>query len=204
MTLIICPGIHNVALSDRFLTALNQQLADRGNVLLVTPEQILPTQRYAPFNGFAVWSFLQEAAAPQEPLLLIGFSAGVVGAVVAAQLWQAQRRGVAVLIAVDGWGVPKVNDFPLHRVSHDYFTHWSSAVLGAGEASFYADPSVTHLDLWQFPERAQGWRVQPPKHGAPITTAMSAIAFITELVVHYSPQPPEPQQLDVRDASPVD
>jgi hypothetical protein len=89
----------------------------------------------------AVWSFLQTAADPQEPLLLIGFSAGVVGAIAAANLWQGQGRRVAAVIAVDGWGVPQVGDFPLHRVSHDYFTHWSSAVLGAGADSFYADPA---------------------------------------------------------------
>lgn len=186
MTVIICPGIHDVVLSDRFLTVLNRQLAEVGTPASVKPEQVLPTQRYAPFNGLSVWSFLQGAANPQEPLLLIGFSAGVVGAIAAAQLWQAQQRPVAALIAVDGWGVPQLGDFPLHRVSHDRLTHWSSAVLGAGQTSFYTDPSVAHLDLWRFPERAQGWRIPSSEHGSVAVTPTSAIAFITELVIHYS------------------
>lgn len=181
MTLIICPGVHAPGLSDRFLAALNQQLQPAGIVPPVLPEQVLPTQRYAPFNGLAVWSFVQATAEPQSPLLLIGFSAGVVGAIAAAQLWQAQGRTVAALIAMDGWGVPQVGNFPLHRLSHDYFTHWSSAVLGAGQDSFYADPPVDHLDLWQFPDRAVGVRVSPSGG----TRQTTAIAFIADLVVGY-------------------
>lgn len=181
MTLIICPGIHDVALSDRFLTALNQQLQTMESKQRVSPEQVLPTERVAPFDGLGVWSWLQGAANPAEPLLLIGFSAGVVGAIAAANFWQAQGRTVAAAIAVDGWGVPQVGDFPLHRVSHDYFTHWSSAVLGAGQASFYADPPVDHLDLWQFPDRARGFRVSATGQ----ETATQAIACIAEMVMQY-------------------
>ncbi|WP_204142009.1 hypothetical protein [Halomicronema sp. CCY15110] len=185
MPLIICPGIHDVALSDRFLTALNQQLTTLGSTLHIAEDQVFPRDRDAPFNGLAVWSFLQTAAKSNEPLLLIGFSAGVVGAIAAAQLWQGQGRTVAALIAVDGWGVPQVGDFPLHRVSHDYFTHWSSAVLGAGADSFYADPPVDHLDLWQFPDRAPGFRVQSSNRRAPLTESMTAIAFIAAKICQY-------------------
>ena len=150
MTVIICPGVHDAALSDRFLTALNRELRKAGSTRLVSPEQVLPTQRYAPFDGLAVGSFVEKRADPQAPLVLIGFSAGVVGAIAAANFWRAQGRTVAAAIAVDGWGVPQVGDFPLHRVSHDQFTQWSSALLGAGQDSFYADPPVEHLELWQF------------------------------------------------------
>ncbi len=175
MTVIICPGIHDGLLSDRFLATLNQQLATTGSTRHIAKDQVFPSDHEAPFNGLAVWSFLQERANPAEPLLLIGFSAGVVGAIAAANLWQAQGHTVAALIAVDGWGVPQVGDFPLHRVSHDHFTHWSAALLGAGQDSFYAEPPVTHLDLWQFPERAQGvWvrQSQPMQK----TTAIACIA----------------------------
>lgn len=182
MTLIICPGVHDPALSDRFLVALNQQLRDLGAKRQVRREQVLPTLRQAPFNGLAVWSFVQAQADPQAPLLLIGFSAGVVGAIAAAHLWQAQGRTVAAAIAVDGWGVPQVGEFPLHRVSHDYFTHWSSGLLGAGEDSFYAEPPVDHLDLWQFPARATGVHVRPPAPPEPTT----AIAAIAQWVLQYS------------------
>ena len=53
------------------------------------------------------------------------------------------------LIAFDGWGVPLVGNFPIYRISHDQFTHWSSELLGKGDKSFYADPPVEHLDLWR-------------------------------------------------------
>jgi len=182
MTLIICPGIHDMALSDRFLTALNQQLTDIADIPEILPTQVFPSDREAPFNGLAVWSWLQAQANPAEPLVLIGFSAGVVGAIAAANLWQGQGRTVAALVAVDGWGVPQMGDLPLHRVSHDYFTHWSSAVLGAGADSFYADPPVAHLDLWQFPDRAAGFRVQSSNRRAPRTESMTAIAFIAAII----------------------
>ncbi|RZM75237.1 hypothetical protein [Leptolyngbya iicbica] len=185
MTLIICPGIHDVALSDRFLAALNQQLTTIGSTLHIAEGQVFPSDREAPFNGLAVWSFLQEQANPAEPLVLIGFSAGVVGAIAAANLWQGQGRMVAAAIAVDGWGVPQVGDFPLYRVSHDYFTHWSSAVLGAGADSFYADPPVDHLDLWQFPDRAAGFWVSSSARGRPTTKATTAIAFIAAIICQY-------------------
>ena len=80
MTLIICPGMHSVALSDRFIAALQRQLqanSPRPKPPRPQPVGLLPTQRYAPFSGFSVWSYLQTVAAPSVPLLLIGFSAGV-------------------------------------------------------------------------------------------------------------------------------
>lgn len=156
---------------------------DVGLAAHMARAQVLPPDRYAPFNGVSVWSFLQRAAAPDEPLLLIGFSAGVVGAIAAGQLWQRQGHSMAALIAMDGWGVPQVGDFPLHRVSHDAFTHWSSALLGQGQAGFYADPPVSHLALWQFPERARGWRCQSPSSKGEATTA---VAFIGDLLQQYS------------------
>ncbi|MEM1309701.1 MAG: hypothetical protein AAGF98_09500 [Cyanobacteria bacterium P01_H01_bin.153] len=180
MTLIICPGVHDAVLSDRFLWSLNQLLQQAGESLVLA-DQVLPTSKYWPFDGFAVWSFLQMRADPQAPLLLIGFSAGVVGAIAAANLWQAQGRAVAAVIALDGWGVPQVGDFPLHRVSHDHFTHWSSALLGAAHDSFYAAPAITHLALWQFPERAQGVSLWQSGQSERTT----AIAFIAALITRY-------------------
>lgn len=49
-------------------------------------------------------------------------------------------------------------NFPIYRFSHDYFTHWSSACLGKGDESFYADPSREHLAMWQAPDLCWGWR----------------------------------------------
>ncbi|MEM7649344.1 MAG: hypothetical protein AAF283_09195 [Cyanobacteria bacterium P01_A01_bin.70] len=188
MTLIICPGIHSVALSDRFIAALQRQLQAHSPRLeppRLQPTGLLPTQRYAPFSGFSVWSYLQTVAAPSVPLVLIGFSAGVAGALAAAQLWQAQGRTVAALIAIDGWGVPQLGDFPLHRISHDHFTHWSSALLGAGHDSFYADPPVAHLDLWQAPDRTSGLWLSSHAASPSSPVRTTAIACIAQLLQRY-------------------
>lgn len=187
MLLVICPGIHAPSLSDRFVAALQRQLSNSKAAAeeLPQPYAILPTQRYAPFNGLAVWSFLQKAAESQIPLLIIGFSAGVVGAIAAAQLWQKQGWEVVALIAVDGWGVPQIGSFPLYRVSHDHFTHWSSALLGTGLESFYAEPPIDHLDLWQFPERAMGYQVSTTAQSASQRVSTTAVEFIAQKVLEY-------------------
>ncbi|NJO19264.1 MAG: hypothetical protein HC838_03205, partial [Spirulinaceae cyanobacterium RM2_2_10] len=74
-----------------------------------------------------------------------------------SQLWQQRGGRVAALIAVDGWGVPDLGATPLYRLSHDHFTHWSSALLGAGAAGFWAEPAVEHLQLWRSPQTISGW-----------------------------------------------
>jgi hypothetical protein len=70
-------------------------------------------------------------------------------------------------------------------MSHDHFTAWSSSVLGAGQDSFYAEPPVEHLTLWQYPDRAVGiWQssdnasAHPPKR-------VTAIAFIAALLCRH-------------------
>ncbi|WP_421656938.1 hypothetical protein [Leptothermofonsia sp. ETS-13] len=112
--------------------------------------------------------------------MFIGFSAGVAGAIGAAWGWQWWGGKVKALIALDGWGVPLVGNFPIHRVSHDYFTHWSSALLGAGEDSFYAEPGVEHLDLWRSPHTASGWHLTAGSSHSPIRT--TAARFIMTFV----------------------
>lgn len=171
MQIVICPGVHPPQLTDQFVAAFPDQLA---NALI---SSVTPSSAYA---GWEILRFLlnrlsqnkalqpgqyqpgQYQASPsdlarQTPILLIGFSAGVVGAATLASLWQSLGGQVVALIALDGWGVPLGNRFPVHRVSHDPFTHWSSALLGAGKASFYASPAVGHLELWRSPQSIQGW-----------------------------------------------
>jgi len=63
------------------------------------------------------------------------------------QLGVAAIRGHVKAYCFRRLGVPLVGNFPIHRLSHDYFTHWSSAVLGSGNDSFYADPPVEHLEM---------------------------------------------------------
>ncbi|MBD3881519.1 hypothetical protein IFO70_07110 [Phormidium tenue FACHB-886] len=150
MKVVICPGVHEVALTAAFLTNM-------GNL---REPLVYPTDRYPAYSPLHLLTFLHSKlpqAADAEPLLLLGFSAGVVAAIGAARRWQKAGGRVLALMAIDGWGVPLIGDFPLHRLSHDSFTHWSSLVLGAGQDSFYADPAVGHLELWRSPQAASGW-----------------------------------------------
>lgn len=194
MTVIICPGIHDSQLTQSFLTNLGVFLPDY---------HIFPTDQYAAYSGLDVLRFLDHKVGSKSgfdlssptSLLLIGFSAGVVGAIAAAWAWQVLGGEVKALVALDGWGVPLYGDFPIYRLSHDEFTHWSSALLGVGTTSFYADPPVAHLDLWRSPHTAIGYVVQPlqcvlglPKQtpSSPITAAQ----FLQSLLLRYGETSP--------------
>ena len=190
MRLIICPGVHDLALTDGFLAGLGDDAQALAPVLIVQGD------RLPPYSGGHIVQFLRDRLCPNDPLspddpdgmpdprlLFIGFSAGVVGAITAAHLWQHQGGPVAALIAVDGWGVPLVGTFPMHRVSHDPFTHWSSVGLGQAGDSFYADPGVPHLELWRSPQTASGWQVAAATAG--FSSRTTAASFITALVLRY-------------------
>ena len=152
MPVIICPGIHPTELTDRFVLAL--QLRIQQECL------VLPTGQYPPYSAIAVYQWLnQQHRSTSEPLAFVCFSAGVVGGFGAALAWRLQGGTIHRFVAMDGWGMPLVADFPIHRLSHDYFTHWSSGILGAGQYGFYADPPVEHLAIWRSPETCYGWQV---------------------------------------------
>ena len=145
MTIIIIPGIHSPELSDRFIQSTKLQCL------------VLPTDRYSPYSAIAVYQWLEkQRLSKSQPLSFIAFSAGVVGGIGAAIAWQFQGGKIHSFVAFDGWGMPLVGNFAIYRISHDYFTHWSSGILG-GVEGFYADPAVGHLDLWRSPEQCQGW-----------------------------------------------
>lgn len=149
--------MHDPQLTQQFLHSLHPL---RSHQWL-----IFPAQNYPAYSSIDLLSFLRKhlgAPAHASPLLFIGFSAGVVGAMGAAAVWQMQLGKVRGLIALDGWGVPLLGNFPIHRVSHDAFTHWSSALLGAGQESFYAEPAVEHLELWRSPDKTSGWWLKAP------------------------------------------
>ena len=150
VTILICPGVHSPQLTDSFLQGLGQDNQAFGRNWL-----IFPTADYPAYSALDILVFLRQHTS-DSAILIIGFSAGVVGAMGAATLWQQFGR-VQGFIALDGWGVPLAGNFPIHRLSHDYFTHWSSALLGAGADSFYAEPSVEHLELWRSPYTTLGW-----------------------------------------------
>jgi hypothetical protein len=195
MTVIICPGVHPPELTTSFVQQLGGQVDD----YLILPTDIAP-----PYSAVHILDYLhRQFAVPRPasaqaklataPLVFIGFSAGVVGAIGAAWMWQALGRKVKAFIAFDGWGVPLVGSFPIHRVSHDRFTHDSSIYWGGAEESFYADPPVPHLELWRSPRTVRGWhlsgspRLSPnatqasgePSHRTPATAADFLLTLLT-------------------------
>lgn len=176
--IIICPGIHEIELTQEFLARLSNGKASNYHVL------VFPTQDYPAYSAIHILDFLKSKINNiKQPIAFISFSAGVVGAIGAASSWQLLGGTVKTLIAIDGWGVPLVGNFPIHRLSHDYFTHWSSALLGGGEASFYADPAVEHLELWKAPDSCQGWWVQPAVGGkSEQRTFTTAAEFVREVL----------------------
>lgn len=183
---IICPGIHEPQLTQDFLEALHRDnisnLSNDWNNKVV----IFPAQDYPAYSAVHILEFLQHyLGSIKTPVVFIGFSAGVAGAIGAAWGWQLLGGTVKAFIAFDGWGVPLYGNFPIHRLSHDYFTHWSSALLGAGEESFYADPAIAHLDFWRSPDVCQGWWVHPATTGKPEQrTYTTAAQFVTQLLRH--------------------
>ena len=155
MPIIICPGVHSPELTDRFVQSISNRV--EADYL------ILPTAEHPPYNAIAVYQWLErQQLSKTQALSFIAFSAGVVGGISAAIAWQLQGGNVRSFIALDGWGMPLGGNFSLHRVSHDRFTHWSSGILEAGAAGFYAEPEVDHLELWRSPEACRGWRVISP------------------------------------------
>ena len=182
---VLCPGVHAPSLTQEFLAAIQAQqtaLADYW---------VYPTQDYPAYSSLHLVQFLHDRSATgsaadrlKRSVLFVGFSAGVAAAIGAGLAWQLLGGQVRALIAVDGWGVPLTANFPCHRLSHDYFTHWSSAVLGQGADSFYADPPVAHLDLWRSPHLASGW--QSSAIDAIPSQYTDAASFLTALIQRYS------------------
>ncbi|HEY9697174.1 MAG TPA: hypothetical protein V6D10_07930 [Trichocoleus sp.] len=170
MPIVICPGVHPPELTQSFLQGLGRSTAE---------DWVFPADRYPAYSKLHILAFVlrrlsalnspegrtrslgqMQQQISETPLLWVGFSAGVVGAIGAAHLWQLLGGRVMALIALDGWGVPLWGDFPIYRVSHDAFTDWSSALLGGTADRFYAEPPISHLDLWRSPQLVRGHWVQ--------------------------------------------
>lgn len=185
MTVVIFPGIHDSGLTFRFLAELRAtrpaipKAACFASSVVENP-LIFPAGQVPVYSVVHTLEFLQHHCQRQSPLVLICFSAGVVGGAGAAWAWQQAGGNLRAFIACDGWGVPLYGDFPIHRLSHDYFTHWSSRLLGAGSDSFYAEPPTEHLDLWRSPRRTQGWWVQQGGR-----QRLAAAGFINLLLQRY-------------------
>jgi hypothetical protein len=150
LNLLFCPGYHDPQLSERFLTALEPPPA--------IAVYLYPAPDFPPYSPHHILEFLQsQNLKAEQELIIMGFSAGVVGAIAAAKTWQRSHGKIQAFLALDGWGVPLWADFPIYRLSHDHFTHETSLLLGGGKLNFYADPSVDHLELLRSPQQVQGW-----------------------------------------------
>lgn len=154
---------------------------------------VFPTQDYPAYSAPHILEFMQARLdkgatlrQSKASVIFISFSAGVVGAIGAAWGWQQMGGTVNALIALDGWGVPLYGDFPIYRLSHDYFTHWSSALLGGGDESFYASPPVEHLDLWRSPKTVTGCWFRKTGFGFEPPTATNAALFLATLIERHS------------------
>ncbi|MBD2072237.1 hypothetical protein H6F93_32725 [Leptolyngbya sp. FACHB-671] len=207
MSLIICPGIHPPELTASFLAGLED--VTRTPLRELTNYFIFPSDRYPPYSAFHILETLyawigkpcKNSEQPDQnlstnllpssshaSLVFLSFSAGVVGAIGAARTWQRSGGQVKAFIAVDGWGVPLRGEFPLYRLSHDFFTHWSSAPLGAAAESFYADPPVPHLELWRSPQTVWGYQLKGEERSpslfpnSPRRAPITAAAFLIDLL----------------------
>lgn len=184
MTVVICPGIHESKLTDQFLEGLfvNWRSLSNSSHFLVCP-----TQDYTPYSVIDISKFLwySKSITIDVPLLFIAFSAGVVGAVGAAYTWQLQGGQVKAFIAIDGWGMPLTGNFPIYRVSHDYFTHWSWGIFANGDESFYAYPSVEHLEIWRSPQTTSGWWLHQNSIEVETATPITAAEFIRKILENH-------------------
>lgn len=115
---------------------------------------------------------------PAPNLLIWAFSAGCVGAAGLAYHWHQHRGKVLALFAVDGWGVPLSADFPVYRLSHDWFTHVTCQGMGAGPINFWAEPAVAHLDFWCRLNTIAGWQSWHPNDGPPTLRRLTAGEFL--------------------------
>ncbi|MGB7273143.1 MAG: hypothetical protein WBC69_07590 [Geitlerinemataceae cyanobacterium] len=179
---LVCPGIHDPQFTREFLRGLGEISKTIGWDF--PPIWVFPAPENPAYSASHILQFLEErwgnkGTVPE--LVIIGFSAGVVGAIGAAWGWRWQGRTVKTLIAIDGWGVPLYGDFPIYRLSHDYFTHASSSLLGSGWVSFYADPAVPHIDLWRMPDRVRGTQVGNTAGHSRLTAA----EFITDILQRH-------------------
>jgi len=196
MSIIICPGIHEPELTESFRVGL-LDLVSNG-AIATHPANILlyPGKDVLVLSAFHILQFLRARLTDslKSPIIFISFSAGVVGAIGAAHLWQLLGGTVKAFIAIDGWGVPLQGNFPIHRMSHDYFTHWSSCLLGCGQNNFYAQPAVDHLSMWRCltesrsestSQAVQGWWVDSSIEISPPKGYLTAAEFLLMLLKRY-------------------
>lgn len=181
--LVICPGMHPPQLSQQMIADLTPWLP-----LEQLDVSLFETHDWTgKLSGYRLRQQLQHlqgdqrtASAALRSLLFLAFSAGCIGAISAAHHWQHRGGTVLAFFAMDGWGVPLAADFPIYRLSHDRWTHDTSALLGTGGTNFYADPPVAHRTLWSQPSQVEGWQVS--RDGSP-PQRLSAAIFLNRWLI---------------------
>ncbi|MHC5721845.1 MAG: hypothetical protein ACYTX0_59970, partial [Nostoc sp.] len=87
---MICPGIHQPDLSESFRVELLDLISHSS--VSQKPANILvyPGQDFLVLSAFHILQFLRVSKSLQlkSPIIFISFSAGVIGAIGAAYLWQ--------------------------------------------------------------------------------------------------------------------
>lgn len=187
MSIIICPGIHEPGLTEKFISECLFSASDeckpqnRGKILVFPGDGLLA------LSSVHILQFLGDRLRNdlKSPLTFISFSAGVVGAIGAAWSWQLLGGNIKAFIAIDGWGVPLWGNFPIHRMSHDYFTHWTSSLSGGRDDNFYADPAVDHLSMWGTPQKVKGWWIHSSVNVCQAPIPLTAREFLHLLIKHY-------------------
>lgn len=187
MKIIICPGIHEPELTARLITEWLNPVADRAISQEAENILVFPGEGLLTLSAVHILEFLSDRLGNELklPVIFVSFSAGVVGAIAAAVKWQQAGGDVKAFIAIDGWGMPLWGNFPIHRLSHDYFTHWSSALLGGGQNNFYAEPAVDHLTIWRSPQTVKGYWVDQSLGFSAPKNHLTAAEFLHLLVKHY-------------------
>ncbi|NJL44591.1 MAG: hypothetical protein HC922_00225 [Leptolyngbyaceae cyanobacterium SM2_3_12] len=183
---VVCGGLHPPSYNGQILTILaTDAVLSQLPVLAFAPSWPLAVLSPYVLRQWLEERLMQLSLAPDSGpnadrvLIIWAFSAGCVGAVALAEHWQRHRGQVLALFLVDGWGVPRVTRVPIHRLSHDRFTHTTSRWLGTGTLDFYADPAVPHLQLWQSPQQVNGWPVNQ-SDSAPGHRIMTAAEFLCQ------------------------
>lgn len=194
MNIIICPGMHKAELTTSFISGLSEFNPDIFSCLSSVKILIYPGEGLKTLSSLHVLSFLFEKIEDvKSPVVFISFSAGVVGGLQAAYLWQMLGGMVKAFIAIDGWGVPLVGNFPIHTISHDYFTHVSLLDFARGNNNFYAQPAVEHLEIWRSPQSVRGWWVNPKFKIKNSKIYLTLAEFLHMLLKHYEQISPENQ-----------
>lgn len=166
MNLLIYPGIHCPTLTKTFYNHLQAALP-----IPIQNCWIVPAGMGVLCGLQGLTTVLADSPSPPPdnisrlaaigPLSVIAFSGGVVGASQMIPRWQMLGGTINCLIALDGWGVPLYGSFPIVRLSHDWFTCWSSGYLSESHTQhFYAEPTVEHLHLWEQAHTVRGWSLR--------------------------------------------